>query len=103
MWRRQHSLCACLPAARLQGRRAYDDALRGGAITEEVPDEFVPGGRPPICVDPCCSCLSSAESKCCAADHTSTHTQLFSGLRPLPASMLVQPGGPSPLLFASQP
>ncbi|KAL4443575.1 hypothetical protein ABPG75_011312 [Micractinium tetrahymenae] len=26
-----------------QGRRAYDDALRGGAITEEVPDEFVPG------------------------------------------------------------
>ncbi|PSC72514.1 ACCUMULATION AND REPLICATION OF CHLOROPLASTS chloroplastic [Micractinium conductrix] len=27
----------------VQGRRAYDDALRTGEITEDVPDEFVPG------------------------------------------------------------
>lgn len=28
----------------LQGRKAYDEALVRGEITEEVPDEFVPGG-----------------------------------------------------------
>lgn len=42
----------CIPAVHLQGRRAYDDALRGGAITEEVPDEFVPGGRKAAGVGP---------------------------------------------------
>jgi hypothetical protein len=43
--------CACsttcppLPAAAPapQSRKAYDDALRMGAIMENVPDEFVPG------------------------------------------------------------
>ena len=52
-----HNACACpvclpaqpparrypCPASALQSRKAYDDALRTGAITENVPDEFVPG------------------------------------------------------------
>ncbi len=40
--------CAYLAVA-LQGRKAYDEALLRGEITEEVPDEFVPGG--------CCSAV----------------------------------------------
>ena len=62
-----HTACACpaiyllnlllapalarrCPCPCLQSRKAYDDALRMGAITENVPDEFVPGKQARGCI-----------------------------------------------------
>lgn len=50
-------LCAVL-----QGRKAYDDALRQGAVTEDVPDEFVPGeGLLWLCVGSADVCNSAPQ------------------------------------------